>query len=231
MNLLHIETSTPVCSAAVTTTDGQTLCRCLQTQANHAAMLPRFIDELLQQIQLQQIALDGISVSEGPGSYTGLRIGVSCAKGLAYALHLPLIAVPTLQILANQAAEQQKVWDEGILFCPMIDARRMEVYTCLYDRNLSPITETQAVVVDEQTFLPWLKEHVICFCGTGASKCQTLLQHPNARFLNVLYPNAVAMKNIAEKRLTKSQTVDIAYFEPFYLKEFVAAPSHIKGLL
>lgn len=195
--------------------------------ANHASLLPRFVDELLQ--ESQGLSVDAIALSEGPGSYTGLRIGTSLAKGLAYGWNVPIVAVPTLSVLVAAAVQQASIAHDARLV-PMLDARRMEVYTAVYDAEQHPLTDVEAKIIQADSFADWLGQSPVCFFGDGAAKCQTVIQHPNACFLCDILPDARWMQPIAQSLLDEGKTVDIAYFEPFYLKEFVAAPSHVKGL-
>lgn len=218
MNILYIETSTTVCSVAVSH-DGN----CIFSTANydgmnHAALLSGFIAEALDILDKQSISLDAVAVSSGPGSYTGLRIGVSTAKGLCYGLDLPLIAVSTLQIMTHQALSQVSKADA--LYCPMIDARRMEVYTSLFDHILTEKAEVSAKIMDEDSFSDILAGQEVYFFGNGAEKCKSLLTHPNAKFIENVVPLAENMIQLAHKAYSEKQFVDLAYFEPFYLKEF-----------
>jgi tRNA threonylcarbamoyladenosine biosynthesis protein TsaB len=162
-----------------------------------------------------------VAVSGGPGSYTGLRIGVSMAKGICYARSLKLVSVPTLELLCVPVLLRELV-PEGALLCPMIDARRMEVYAALYERSLKPVREVRADVVDAGTYRPWLDERPVYFFGGGARKCMEAIGHPNARYIDGIEPIAKWMQPIAERRLWNGQTEDVAYYEPFYLKDFVA---------
>lgn len=227
MTVLCIETSTSVCSAAICK-DGQPLKQCICLEgSNHARLLPLYIEELLQLANEQHLTIDAVALSEGPGSYTGLRIGTSTAKGLCYGLNVPLIPVPTLQVLCAAAKEKGAT---GLL-CPMIDARRMEVYTALYDADLHPLSEVQAVVVENEESLYSGNEEVYYF-GDGAKKCQAVFTKPNWHYLPDIVPESRHLATILGPILdnTQRQTVSIAYYEPFYLKEFIAAQSHVKGL-
>ena len=227
MTVICIETSTSVCSAAICK-DGQPLKQCICLEgSNHARLLPLYIEELLQLANEQHLTIDAVALSEGPGSYTGLRIGTSTAKGLCYGLNVPLIPVPTLQVLCAAAKEKGAT---GLL-CPMIDARRMEVYTALYDADLHPLSEVQAVVVENEESLYSGNEEVYYF-GDGAKKCQAVFTKPNWHYLPDIVPESRHLATILGPILdnTQRQTVSIAYYEPFYLKEFIAAQSHVKGL-
>lgn len=219
--ILHIETSTSVCSVAVSQ-DGA----CIYEQADHegghhSERLGGFVDSALSSAESHAIPLDAVAVSGGPGSYTGLRIGVSMAKGVSYGRQVPLIAVPTLQLLCVPVLLRELV-EEGALLCPMIDARRMEVYAALYDRALREVRGVQADVVDADTYRPWLDRGPVYFFGNGAAKCMDSIHHPNARLIEGVEPLAKHMMPLAERRLMQGQTEDVAYYEPAYLKEFVA---------
>jgi len=167
-------------------------------------------------------------LSIGPGSYTGLRIGASAAKGICYALNIPLIGVSTLQSIVFGAKQQQEN-ERNILYCPMIDARRMEAFTAIFDENGEPITEVESKIIDENSFAAELKRNTLCFCGNGMPKCQSVLQHQNARFINVpLMASHMLFPALAKYK--SRQFENIAYFEPFYLKEYIAKKSAVKGL-
>jgi tRNA threonylcarbamoyladenosine biosynthesis protein TsaB len=191
------------------------------TGSNHAEQLGTFVDEALSFTDNHAIPFDAVAVSGGPGSYTGLRIGVSMAKGICYARNLKLISIPTLELLCVPVLLRELV-PEGALLCPMIDARRMEVYAGLYDRALRPIREVRADVVDANTYREWLDQRPVYFFGNGAAKCKDIINHPNARFIDNIEPQARWMQPLAERRLLQGQTEDVAYFEPFYLKDYVA---------
>lgn len=220
--ILHIDTSTSVCSVAVSQ-DGT----CLfnkedHSGPNHSITLGIFIDEALALVDSQGIMLDAVSVSGGPGSYTGLRIGVSMAKGICYGRELKLISVPTLELLCVPVLLNHDEIEDNALLCPMIDARRMEVYAALFDRALKPIRETLADVVDENTYKQWLDERPVYFFGNGAAKCVEQINHPNARLIEDIEPLAKWMLPLAEKRMIQERFEDVAYYTPFYLKDFVA---------
>lgn len=220
--ILHIDTSTSVCSVAVSQ-DGT----CLfnkedHSGPNHSITLGIFIDEALALVDSQGIMLDAVSVSGGPGSYTGLRIGVSMAKGICYGRELELISVPTLELLCVPVLLNHDEIEDNALLCPMIDARRMEVYAALFDRALKPIRETRADVVNENTYKQWLDERPVYFFGNGAAKCMEQINHPNARLIEDIEPLAKWMLPLAEKRMIQERFEDVAYYTPFYLKDFVA---------
>ena len=220
--ILHIETSTEVCSVAVSQ-DG--LCvfeREDREGPNHAVKSGVFIDEALSHIDSQLLTLDAVAVSGGPGSYTGLRIGVSTAKGVCFGRDAQLISVPTLEVLCVPVLLQEKVKEDDALLCPMLDARRMEVYAALIDRSLREVRPTQADIVDGDTYRAFLDERPVYFFGNGAAKCMEVINHPNARFIEGVVPLARWMFPLAERRFFDQKFEDVAYFEPFYLKDFVA---------
>ncbi|MGC9150703.1 MAG: tRNA (adenosine(37)-N6)-threonylcarbamoyltransferase complex dimerization subunit type 1 TsaB [Microbacter sp.] len=220
--ILHLETSTSVCSTALSI-DGKLHIRRMEHHGpSHAVLLATFVDEILKQLRQENIRPDAVAVSSGPGSYTGLRIGVSMAKGLCFGWNVPLIAVDTLKLLAVSALAADQSIDESTLLCPMIDARRMEVYSAIYNSSLEPIRSTTAEIVEHDTYLLWLEEHPMLFFGNGAEKCRNLIQHPNARFLNDIVPDAAQMISLAEKAFFEQKFENTAYFEPFYLKDFIA---------
>jgi len=167
-----------------------------------------------------------VAVSGGPGSYTGLRIGVSVAKGVCYASHLPLIAITSLEAMAHHVMHNLKKYgqteSDNLLFCPMIDARRMEVYTSFYDKNGVQIRKIQADIIDHQSYLPFLEKNTVLFFGNGAAKCRDAISHPNAVFINGIITSAENMIPLAERDFFLKKFVDVAYYEPFYLKDFVA---------
>lgn len=221
--ILHVETSTKVCSVAVTE-DGAVLFE--KTDLNgpsHAVQLGVFVDEALSYIDNHGIPFDAVAVSCGPGSYTGLRIGVSMAKGICYGRELKLIAIPTLEVLCVPVLLYHEELPEDALLCPMIDARRMEVYAAIYDLALRTVRPIGADIVDENSYLEYLEQHPVYFFGDGASKCREKITHPNAHFLPDIVPLAKYMGPLAEKAVANGRYEDVAYFEPFYLKEFVAS--------
>lgn len=224
--ILNIETSTEVCSV-VLSKDGEILFEKESAEGlNHSELLTVFIEELFAENNLQMHILDAVAVSKGPGSYTGLRIGVSVAKGLCYALDIPLIAVGTLDAMgfyASQNLNHSEVSSATrVLFCPMIDARRMEVYTALYDFKGENIKPVSAEIINENSFSSLLKEHKIQFFGNGAAKCKHLLTHANALFDGPSKTSARFMQNLTERKYNNKEFENVAYFEPFYLKNFVA---------
>jgi len=218
--ILNIETATKNCSVSVAK-DGKTIvCSELADEGySHAEKLHVFIEEVIKKAGISVQDLNAIAVSQGPGSYTGLRIGVSAAKGLCYALNIPLIAVDTLKTLASQA----EVTDGKII--PMLDARRMEVYSAVFNTDLSIERAIKAEIIDENSFQEYTDK--LYFVGDCADKCKAVLTKENFVFLeNIKYPSAQAMSKISFDKYQKSDTVDVAYFEPYYLKDFmITAPS------
>jgi len=223
--ILHIDTSTRVCSVALSEKKKILSYRQDTEGKNHALLLTTFIDEVLQEGGIRPEELKAIAISMGPGSYTGLRIGVSTAKGMAYALNIPMISVETLKIIAQGILNTQHSWSEepDFLICPMIDARRMEVYSALYSsNNLKLIRKVQADIIDEYSYADFLKQTKILFCGDGAPKCKNIIHHTNAFFNEEYVISAKDMVKIAYSKFVKDDFVDTAYFEPFYLKDFIA---------
>ncbi|MBR6830083.1 MAG: tRNA (adenosine(37)-N6)-threonylcarbamoyltransferase complex dimerization subunit type 1 TsaB [Paludibacteraceae bacterium] len=231
MTILCIETSTSVCSAAICK-DGVPVKQCINYEgSNHARLLPLYIEELLSFAREQALSINAVALSEGPGSYTGLRIGASTAKGLCYGLNVPLIPVPTLDVLCEAVQSKIDNPKSKIDLLPMIDARRMEVYTLLNG-------ETKAVVVEnEDSLIANSQEPIanspIYYFGDGAAKCQQVLTRSNWHFIPNIVPEAQYVGVLAENRksiIDNRESTDLAYYEPFYLKEFIAAQSHVKGL-
>lgn len=216
--ILMIETSTECCSVALF--EGRQLlsARINETPRQHASQLAPYVQEVLAESGLAATGLDAVAVSEGPGSYTGLRVGVSTAKGLCFGAGIPLIGIDTLQILALQGAQ------EADRIVAMLDARRMEVYAAPFDRTGHKAGETAAVILDGNSYRQELEEGTVLFIGTGVEKFKAVCQHPNARFQSC-YPLATSMVQPALAALQKKEFKDVAYFEPFYLKEFVAGTS------
>ncbi len=223
--ILDIETSTKVCSVAVSE-DGKVIYEKADLNGpSHAVSCGVFVDEALSFAESHAIPLDAVAVSMGPGSYTGLRIGVSTAKGVCYGRRVPLLSVPTLQLLCVPVLLFHEEIPDEALFVPMIDARRMEVYAAVYDRALREVRGIQPDIVDADTYKEYLDRGPVCFFGDGAMKCKEVITHPNAIFLPGINPLAKYMHPIAERSLMRGETEDVAYFEPFYLKEFVATKS------
>lgn len=220
--ILNIETSTTVCSVAASQ-DGQTIFVKEDLKGpSHAVSLGVFVDEALSFIDSHAIPLDAVAVSCGPGSYTGLRIGVSMAKGICYGRNVPLIGIPTLEVLCVPVLLHHDLPEDALL-CPMLDARRMEVYAAIYDRALNIVRPISADIIDESSYLEQLDQHLVYFFGNGAAKCREKIVHPNAHFIENIDPLATMMFPLAEKAIAKEDYKDVAYFEPFYLKEFVAS--------
>lgn len=221
--ILNIETSTAVCSAALTA-EGQVLCHFEEFEArNHAALLSDYIKTCLDFAADKEIKLDAVAVSLGPGSYTGLRIGLSEAKGLAYALDIPLIGVDTLQLMATRVMFSSLDIDPDTIFVPMIDARRMEVYTAAYDFGLQALLEPQPLILDADSYADLLATgRPLLYFGDGAAKAQPLLTAPNAQYVPDVVPLAVDMLPLAELAWTRRQFLDLAYSVPQYLKAFQA---------
>jgi len=220
--ILSIETSTDVCSVAVSQ-DGTCIFEKEDSSGpNHAVKLGVFVDEALSFIDSHLIPLDAVAVSCGPGSYTGLRIGVSMAKGICYGRSVKLLSVPTLHLLCVPVLLREQIQEENALLCPMLDARRMEVYAQLFDRALNEVRPIQADVVDADTYKSYLNERPVYFFGNGAEKCIEVINHPNAHLIKNVEPLAKYMFPLAEKRMMNEQFEDVAYFVPFYLKDFVA---------
>ncbi len=219
--ILNIETSAKACSIALADNASILFERMDKDQSSHAKNLGVFAKEALDFVRTKQLRLDAIAVSEGPGSYTGLRIGVSEAKGLCYGLGIPLIALNTLQIITDLVIKTRQP-GQDVLLCSMIDARRMEVYDAVYDVEMNAVKPISAEIIDEDSFNDLLKEHQILFFGDGAEKCKAVIQSPNAVFIDGIFPQACMMTAMAEACYRNRQFADTAYFEPFYLKEFQA---------
>ena len=227
--ILHIETSTKACSVALSENGSLIFHKEDLEGPNHSVVCGVFVDEALSFANSHAIPVDAIAVSEGPGSYTGLRIGVSLAKGVCYGRDLPLLSVPTLKLLCVPVLLGKEELPEDALLIPMIDARRMEVYSAVYDRALQEVRPIGADIVDADTYLPYLEKHPVYFFGDGAMKCKNVIQHTNAHFIEGIIPLAKWMFPLAERSLHLGEKQDVAYFEPFYLKDFVAIKS--KSLL
>lgn len=220
--ILCIDTATDICSVALAENGVVTAFIDSEKERSHAKMLAVFIDELLKRTSTTIADLDAIGISMGPGSYTGLRIGVSTAKGLCYGANKPLLAISTLKAMCygidRHFIENQKDY----YYCPMIDARRMEVYTCLYNKEYRNVTEIHALVVDNESLRNYLDEKPILFFGSGSEKLTSVIVHQNALFYNGYNHSSCHMAQIAEEKYSQKQFEDVAYFEPFYLKDFVA---------
>ena len=227
--ILCLETSSRACSVAVGL-DGNILSCCESEQENaHSSKLYTLIGVALSEAGLELSAIDAFAISKGPGSYTGLRIGVASAKGFCYSLDKPLLAVSTLKSLAYGMRE--KAQDEKSLLCPMLDARRMEVYTALFDMNLAEVSPVAAEIITESSFGSFLDSSKVIFAGEGATKCKSLLSHhDHAIFIDDMKLSARFLYPIALQRFNASLFEDLAYFEPFYLKDFIAGKPRVKGL-
>lgn len=218
--ILTIDTTTTVCSVALASESGIVESRIDHTGNNHSKVIGVFVQDMLEVAKQKGAEICAVALSQGPGSYTGLRIGASFAKGFCYGNSIPLIAIPTLKIMASAAARET---DASTLLCPMIDARRMEVYSAIYDTSLNEIEATKANIIDENSFKEILETKKIAFFGNGSSKCSKVLgQNPNAVFIDGIDPLATEMGTMAWQAYNNSEFVDVAYFEPFYLKEFIA---------
>lgn len=219
--LLHLETSTTVCSVCLSE-NGKIVYEVVDDKGqNHSELLGVFVQKALQEAKKQHLQLDAVAVSSGPGSYTGLRIGVSMAKGLCYGFSIPLIAINSLKILAQGVVANHSIEHDAIL-CPMIDARRMEVYTAFFDARLNIQKPTWAEVLHADTFETLHDKKVYIF-GNGAEKSIGIVQHPNIQLLPHQTPLASSMIVLAEEAFQQQQFEDMAYFEPFYLKEFMTS--------
>ncbi|GER58267.1 tRNA (adenosine(37)-N6)-threonylcarbamoyltransferase complex dimerization subunit type 1 TsaB [Patiriisocius marinus] len=218
--ILCIETATTNCSVALSI-NGSVIALTEDNPLNeggkkfsHAEKLHTYIDEVLGKAEISKHQLDAIAISKGPGSYTGLRIGVSAAKGLCYALDIPLISIPTLTSLAAQV-------NDAVTVIPMLDARRMEVYTATFDTARKQVTDTEAKIIDETSFNDTLEKGNVTFIGDGAAKFKEVCLHPNASFVLNALPSANEMAILAEAKYKISDIEDVAYFEPYYLKDFI----------
>jgi tRNA threonylcarbamoyladenosine biosynthesis protein TsaB len=217
--ILNIETATTVCSVSLSKNGILVFYKELNNGFTHAENLHVFIEAVLKESQITPKQLSAIAVSKGPGSYTGLRIGVSAAKGLAYALQLPLISVDTLQLMALQA---QTLQNENDFYCPMLDARRMEVYTAVYDNDLKQQLPVEALIVDFNSIQKFSEFNNVLFFGDGMPKCKETLQAlKNVMFIDNITPSAKDMCKLAYDKFITKQLEDVAYFEPFYLKDFL----------
>ncbi|NDW09130.1 tRNA (adenosine(37)-N6)-threonylcarbamoyltransferase complex dimerization subunit type 1 TsaB [Dysgonomonas sp. 520] len=219
-HILYIDTATEVCSVAISNNEEIIFDRLETKGPSHASLLGVFVDDAVKFLRKENKKPDAVAVSCGPGSYTGLRIGVSEAKGLCYGMDIPLIALNTPHIMAAGVAKSGML-DENTLLCPMIDARRMEVYAAIYNQKLEIVRDIQADIVDSDTYREYLKDNKIAFFGNGSAKCKEEIDNDNAIFLDNIYPKATDMISLAMDAYTNQRFEDVAYFEPFYLKEFV----------
>lgn len=230
LRFIIIETATPICSIALC--ENQNVVDLLESSEknSHSELVTVFIDRLLQNNNIKTSQIDAVAVSKGPGSYTGLRIGVSTAKGLCYALNKPLIAINTLRSMAFGMTNKLMENSPKTLFCPMIDARRMEVYSAIYGPEGNEVRETKAEIIDENSFRNLLATNQMVFFGDGAEKCKAVINHPNAFFIDDFKPSSAFMAGAVFEKFNKEQFEDVAYFEPFYLKDFIAGVPKVKGL-
>ena len=230
--ILCLETATSVCSVTLNSACCTLAMRETEGQNAHSEKITNFIHEVMEEAKINYPQLDAVAVSQGPGSYTGLRIGVSTAKGICYAADLPLMSIDTLEAMAYGMKDKlgSQIGPDDLLI-PMIDARRMEVYASIFDANLNRINDTAALVIDENSFEDLRKDHRLWLFGDGAPKLSKLFENqPNINIIDGFKPSAAYMKVLAEQALLKQQFVDVAYFEPFYLKDFIAGKPHVKGL-
>lgn len=216
--ILSIETSTDVCTVAIHQADNLIDSRLSEESYSHAEKLAPMIDEILQSNNIKRSELDAIAVSAGPGSYTGLRIGVSTAKGLCYALDIPLITIGTLESMLESVNPSEN----DSLLCPMLDARRMEVYCLMSNKMGEIIEEDHPKIIDDSSFSEYLENTNVYFFGNGAEKCKPVIKHANARFIDNIKPSAINIGKLASEKLENKEFTDLAYFEPEYLKAFHA---------
>ena len=217
--LIHIETSAKVCSVALSKDGSVLFNKENYNGGSHAELLGVYVYEAIQFAKQNGYKLDAVSVSSGPGSYTGLRIGVSEAKGLCYGLDIPLISLSTLDIMASQVIRSGM---EADFYCSMIDARRMEAYVAIYDKHLNKVKDISSDIIDSESYSEFIDRGRICFFGDGAAKCQGIISPAKeVLFIEGVYPLASSMVDLAEEKYQRKEFVDVAYFEPFYLKEFI----------
>lgn len=227
--ILNIETSTKVCSVGLAIDGTIKVLKESHVANSHSELITLYSEEVINESGFSFADIDAIAVSMGPGSYTGLRIGVSTAKGFCFAINKPLIAIPTLKAMA--AGMIELVSDDDCLVCPMIDARRMEVYTSIFDKGLQTIQKTEAIIIDSKSFDEFLKKKKVYFGGDGAAKCIEAFTHQkNAIVMDSFHPSVNSMSRLSEEKFQLQQFEDVAYFEPFYLKDFVAGVPKVKGL-
>ena len=234
--ILCLETSTAVCSVALVENGNVIALRESLDGQNHAEKITLFIDEVMKEANVSYRDLDAVATSMGPGSYTGLRIGVSTAKGLCYAMEKPLIAIDTLAAMAygfkdHMTTRLQDYKPESMILCPMIDARRMEVYSAFFDNDLNKISETNAIIIDENSFMDMKQNHHLYLFGDGADKLASLFENDEKiTVVEKFHCSAAYMAELADKAFKNNDFVDTAYFEPFYLKNFVPGLPKVKGL-
>jgi len=218
--ILSLETATSVCSAALHDNGKLLASSEYHVPQSTASKLSVLIDQLFKLADIQPSQLSAVAVSAGPGSYTGLRIGVATAKGFCYALNIPLIAINTLELMTYQVIAQHSFSDNALL-CPMLDARRMEVYTLLSGADLKVIEPTEAKVIDELSYQSWLEKNKILFFGNGSDKCKEMIRHENAVFISSVTPSAAKLGEMAFQKFNLSRFEDLATYEPYYLKDFI----------
>lgn len=233
--ILHLETATNICSVALSRGEKILAIRESDEDRSHGSLLTPFMQEVLDEAVVRPDEINAIAVSKGPGSYTGLRIGVSVTKGFAYASNIPVIGIVTLQAMVVAATHHRLVQElqqqyPELLFCPLIDARRMEVFSGLYDKNAEILSPVVATVVDETSFSEDLDSNHIVFFGNGSDKISDTIQHPHAHFIKEIYPSSEFMVPLALRNFKNNIFEDTAYFEPFYLKDFVATVPRKKVL-
>lgn len=230
--LLHIETATKVCSVALSENDKILLCKETNIENSHSSILTTYIQDIIIEAGKSFNDIDAVSVSKGPGSYTGLRIGVSAAKGICFAIDKPLISVNTLETMSYGFIETfKKELSEETLLCPMIDARRMEVYAAVFNHKLQCLRSTQADIVTENTYLEFVENNKVCFFGDGAFKCTEVLRNwQNAFIYENFFPSARFLAKPSYLKFCNKEFEYTAYFEPYYLKDFVAGKARVKGL-
>lgn len=226
--LLSIETSTSVCSVAIHNDSTLIAERSIDSDKSHSTLLLQFIEDLLSENNLSIKDVSALAISEGPGSYTGLRIGLSTAKGLCYSLDIPLIAINTLDALGLQIS---KTLSDTNLACPMIDARRMEVYCTILNNKNNRVKELNNEIIDEHSFAEYLNNNTIHFFGNGAEKCKDVITHKNAFYIDDVKPSATTVGELGLLKLANKEFEDVAYFEPNYFKEFYTPPAKNKTLL
>ncbi len=223
--VLNIETSTKVCSVALSNNGKILFSKENRDGVSHAELLGVFVQDAVSYACQHNLKIEAVAVSSGPGSYTGLRIGISEAKGFCYGAGIPLIAIPTLEILTNRMI---RFGFESDYYCPMIDARRMEVYAAIYDKKMNKIRDVSADIIDENSYLDFLSKGKVLFFGDGSEKCKQVIRSENSIFIENVFLSAVDMVSISERKFEKGEFENIAYFEPFYLKDFMATKAKNK---
>ena len=231
--ILNIETATPVCSVSLSENGVIISHKEINSRNSHSSVITLFIEEVMEKAGKVYADLDAVAVSKGPGSYTGLRIGVSTAKGICFATDKPLISISTLQAMGFGLAQiysERPGADNNAIFVPMIDARRMEVYTAQYTLGNDEIVPVEAKIIDEESFKEELENKTLVFGGDGAEKCKEIISSSNAIFIENFHPSSTFMAKLAEYKFQQEDFEDVAYFEPYYLKDFVAGIPKVKGL-